>query len=150
MIQLAKRKNFNYISFFFFFSFFLIFNLYDRCVPDNVEMWLALARLETYDKAKVVLNKAIRAIPSEPQIWITAAMLEEAHNANEEKTRDIIKKGMTNDYVARVVESGERREKAKVVLNKAIRAIPSEPKFGSQPLCSKRRTMLTKKRHEIL
>ena len=42
-------------------------------------MWLALARLETYDKARAVLNAARAAIPTEPSIWITAAKLEEAN-----------------------------------------------------------------------
>ena len=43
-------------------------------------MWLALARLETYDKAKQILNKARKAIPHEISIWIHAAKLEEAQN----------------------------------------------------------------------
>ena len=29
-----------------------------ECIPSNIELWLALAKLETYDKAKAVLNKA--------------------------------------------------------------------------------------------
>lgn len=43
-------------------------------------MWLALAKLETYDKAKQILNKARKAIPQEISIWIHAAKLEEAQN----------------------------------------------------------------------
>ncbi len=45
----------------------------------HVELWLALARLETYENAKRVLNRARVAIPTEPSIFITAAKLEEAH-----------------------------------------------------------------------
>ncbi|CAN0574124.1 unnamed protein product, partial [Ectocarpus sp. 12 AP-2014] len=41
-------------------------------------MWLALARLETYENAQKVLNRAREAIPTEPAIWITASKLEEA------------------------------------------------------------------------
>lgn len=44
-----------------------------------MELWLALARLETYENAKRVLNRARVAIPTEPSIFITAAKLEEAH-----------------------------------------------------------------------
>lgn len=29
-----------------------------ECIPSNIELWLALAKLETYAKAKAVLNKA--------------------------------------------------------------------------------------------
>jgi hypothetical protein len=28
-----------------------------ECIPTSVEMWLALAKLETYENAKKVLNK---------------------------------------------------------------------------------------------
>lgn len=31
-----------------------------ECVPHNVDMWLALARLETYDNAQKVLNRVRR------------------------------------------------------------------------------------------
>jgi len=43
-------------------------------------MWLALAKLEVYDKAKQILNKARKAIPHEVSVWIHAAKLEEAQN----------------------------------------------------------------------
>ena len=49
-----------------------------ECCPTHVELWLALARLESYDNAKKVLNKARQAVPTDPAIWITAAKLEEA------------------------------------------------------------------------
>jgi pre-mRNA-processing factor 6 len=41
-------------------------------------MWLALAKLETYENAKKVLNKALKALPQEHAIWINAAKLEES------------------------------------------------------------------------
>jgi len=45
----------------------------------HVELWLALARLESYDNARKILNTARRALPSEMAIWIHAAKLEEAN-----------------------------------------------------------------------
>jgi pre-mRNA-processing factor 6 len=48
-----------------------------ECVPGSLEMWLALAKLETYDKAKVVINRARKKLPTEHAIWIAAAKLEE-------------------------------------------------------------------------
>jgi pre-mRNA-processing factor 6 len=44
-----------------------------------VELWLALARLETYKNAQKVLNKARQAVPTAPEVWVTAAKLEEAN-----------------------------------------------------------------------
>jgi pre-mRNA-processing factor 6 len=49
-------------------------------------MWLALARLETVDNARKVLNQARQTLPTEPMIWITAAKLEEA-NDNKNRVR---------------------------------------------------------------
>jgi pre-mRNA-processing factor 6 len=49
-----------------------------ECCPTSVELWLALARLETYENARKVLNKSRENIPTDRQIWITAAKLEEA------------------------------------------------------------------------
>jgi pre-mRNA-processing factor 6 len=55
-------------------------------------MWLALAKLETYENARKVLNKARATIPTEKAIWVTAAQLEEASNENnEEAVRKVIR-----------------------------------------------------------
>ena len=51
-------------------------------VPFCLEIWLALAKLEDYEKAKVVLNKARQSLPQEHSIWIHAAKLEETQNQN--------------------------------------------------------------------
>jgi pre-mRNA-processing factor 6 len=44
-------------------------------IPQSVELWLALARTETPEKAKGVLNKARKAIPTSHEIWIAAGRL---------------------------------------------------------------------------
>lgn len=44
-------------------------------IPMSVELWLALARLETPERAKAVLNKARKAVPTSHEIWIAAARL---------------------------------------------------------------------------
>lgn len=46
-------------------------------IPLSVELWLALARLETPEKAQAVLNKARKANPTSYEIWIAAARLQE-------------------------------------------------------------------------
>ena len=49
-----------------------------ECCPQHVELWLALARLETYKAAQKVLNRARQAVPTSPEVWITASKLEES------------------------------------------------------------------------
>lgn len=49
-----------------------------ECCPQSVDLWLALAYLESYEEARRVLNRARKNIPTERAIWIAAAKLEEA------------------------------------------------------------------------
>lgn len=44
-------------------------------LPHSIELWLALARLETPSEAEKVLNAARKAIPTSHEIWIAAARL---------------------------------------------------------------------------
>ncbi|KAI5293207.1 hypothetical protein KEM52_005744, partial [Ascosphaera acerosa] len=46
-------------------------------IPLAVELWLALARLETPENAQKVLNKARLAVPTSHEIWVAAARLQE-------------------------------------------------------------------------
>lgn len=56
---------------------------------------MALARLETYENARKVLNKARENIPTDRLIWITAAKLEEA-NDNSRMVEKIIDRAVTS------------------------------------------------------
>lgn len=49
-----------------------------ECCPQHVELWLALAKLETYKNAQKILNRARQAIPASADVWITASKLEES------------------------------------------------------------------------
>lgn len=61
----------------------------------SIQLWLALARLETYENARKVLNKARENIPTDRHIWITAAKLEEA-NGNTQMVEKIIDRAITS------------------------------------------------------
>lgn len=61
----------------------------------SVQLWLALARLETYENARKVLNKARENIPTDRHIWITAAKLEEA-NGNTQMVEKIVDRAITS------------------------------------------------------
>ena len=52
-----------------------------ECCPQHVDLWLALARLETHANARVVLNRDGERT-EEPQVWIAAAKLEEANGGD--------------------------------------------------------------------
>lgn len=54
-----------------------------------------MARLETYENARKVLNKARENIPTDRHIWITAAKLEEA-NGNTQMVEKIIDRAITS------------------------------------------------------
>ncbi|KAJ3905092.1 PRP1 splicing factor, N-terminal-domain-containing protein [Lentinula edodes] len=77
-------------------------------IPLSVELWLALAQLETLDKAKAVLNKARKAIPTSHEIWIAAGRLleQEASMMGAEKTKAEKKKAL--DLVDKTIEAGVR------------------------------------------
>eukprot|EP00828_Plagiopyla_frontata_P040756 TRINITY_DN5611_c0_g1_i3.p1 TRINITY_DN5611_c0_g1~~TRINITY_DN5611_c0_g1_i3.p1 ORF type:complete len:320 (+),score=39.93 TRINITY_DN5611_c0_g1_i3:583-1542(+) len=57
-------------------------------------MWLALAKLETYENARAVLNKARQALPHEYSIWVHAAKLEESEGKPINNIQNIIARGM--------------------------------------------------------
>ncbi|TPX70333.1 hypothetical protein SpCBS45565_g01731 [Spizellomyces sp. 'palustris'] len=88
-----------------------------ECVPLAVELWLALARLENYENAKKVLNKARLANATNHDVWITAAKLEET-NGNEKGVEMIVrravdslqKKGSTLDR-DQWIQEAEKAEK---------------------------------------
>ena len=61
----------------------------------RAQLWLALARLESYENARKVLNKAREHIPTDRQIWITAGKLEEA-NGNTSMVDKIIERGTSS------------------------------------------------------
>lgn len=73
-------------------------------LPHSVELWLALARLETPDKAKKVLNKARKAVPTSHEIWIAAARLIEQDALSGDKSEPDRKKEL--DLVDRTIELG--------------------------------------------
>lgn len=46
-------------------------------LPKQIDLWLALAKIENYKNAQKVLNKARKYNPLNLSIWISAARLEE-------------------------------------------------------------------------
>ncbi|KAM5546596.1 hypothetical protein ABKV19_002401 [Rosa sericea] len=61
--------------------------------PLEVQFWVALARSESYEAAKMILNNARVHLPKERAIWVEAAKLEEARG-NVSKVGKIIERGI--------------------------------------------------------
>ena len=62
-------------------------------IPESGELWLALAKLETYENARIVLNKAREHLPTDHTIWINAAKLEEAQG-NTQQVEKIVSRAI--------------------------------------------------------
>jgi len=52
-------------------------------IPQSVELWLTLARLETPENAQKVLNRAHKMIPTSHEIWIAGGRLREQDGSKE-------------------------------------------------------------------
>lgn len=88
-------------------------------IPLSVELWLALARLETPEKAKAVLNKARKAVPTSHEIWIAAGrLLEQEAQATadgaEPKTEE--QRNKVLEIVDKTIEAGVRELRRHQVL----------------------------------
>ena len=84
-------------------------------IPLSVELWLALARLETPERAKAVLNKARKAVPTSHEIWIAAGrLLEQEATSHPEKSVDERNKEL--QVVDKTIEFGVRELRRHQVL----------------------------------
>jgi pre-mRNA-processing factor 6 len=75
-------------------------------IPLSVELWLALARLESPERAKAVLNKARKAVPTSHEIWIAAGRLLEQEATVEGKSDADRNKEL--EVVDKTIEAGVR------------------------------------------
>eukprot|EP01064_Diplonema_japonicum_P011298 TRINITY_DN18578_c1_g1_i1.p1 TRINITY_DN18578_c1_g1~~TRINITY_DN18578_c1_g1_i1.p1 ORF type:complete len:939 (+),score=249.69 TRINITY_DN18578_c1_g1_i1:57-2873(+) len=86
-----------------------------ECV-NNVDLWLALAKLETYQNAKKILNTASQQNRAEAVMWIAAAQLEESVGNKDSLDRIIRKavKALTPSHCTREqwIKESEKSEKS--------------------------------------
>lgn len=77
-------------------------------LPHSVELWLALARLETPDHARQVLNNARKSVPTSHEIWIAAGRLVEqgAGPAEGESAKPKAERDKDLELVDRTIELG--------------------------------------------
>ncbi|KAI0309273.1 PRP1 splicing factor, N-terminal-domain-containing protein, partial [Amylostereum chailletii] len=84
-------------------------------IPLSVELWIALARLETPERAQAVLNKAHKAVPTSHDIWIAAGrLLEQEAYATKENTDADREKALAS--VDKTIEAGVKELRRHQVL----------------------------------
>ncbi|CAB4253129.1 similar to Saccharomyces cerevisiae YBR055C PRP6 Splicing factor, component of the U4/U6-U5 snRNP complex [Maudiozyma barnettii] len=52
-------------------------------VPQSLHLWTILIKVEEYNEAKILLNRARKLIPNNIKIWLLAIELEETHGNND-------------------------------------------------------------------
>jgi pre-mRNA-processing factor 6 len=75
-----------------------------QVIPQSVELWLALARLEDPKQARGVLNKARMEVPTSHEIWIAAGRLIEQEAVK--SGRDSKERQKELDSIDRTIEAG--------------------------------------------
>ena len=78
-------------------------------IPQSVDLWLALARIETPKNAKAVLNKARKAIPTSHEIWIAAGRL--------------LEQEATAEFESASEDASQSNEAAKAALTKKLELV---------------------------
>lgn len=75
-----------------------------QVIPQSVELWLALARLEEPKAARGVLNRARKEVPTSHEIWIAAGRLLEQEAVRPD--RDPKERQKELDSIDRTIEAG--------------------------------------------
>ncbi len=83
-------------------------------IPTSVELWLTLARLETPEKAKLVLNSARKRIPTSHEIWIAAGRLAEQSPTAVADTDVKLEEGQEAERVKKLAAQVDKLMKAAV------------------------------------
>lgn len=85
-----------------------------QVIPQSVELWLALARLEDPQKARGVLNKARKEIPTSYEIWIAAGRLIEQEATK--PGRDAKERQKELDSIDKTIDAGVKSLRQQGVL----------------------------------
>ena len=89
-------------------------------IPQSVDLWLALARIETPKNAKAVLNKARKAIPTSHEIWIAAGRL--------------LEQEATAEFESASEDASQSNEAAKAALTKKLELVDQTIAAGLREL----------------
>lgn len=93
-------------------------------VPKNEDIWLECAKLHPTDQAKEILAEAVSHLPKSVKIWMRAASLENDVANKKQIYREGLKHITNSEELWKSLIELEDPEDAKVLLARAIEAIP--------------------------
>jgi pre-mRNA-processing factor 6 len=95
--------------------------------PDDEDVWLEAARLQTPAQARVVLADAVRHLPHSVRLWMAASELEAPTDAEARKA--VLRKALTlipnSEKLWKAAVALETPEDARVMLARAVECVPS-------------------------
>ena len=100
--------------------------------PEDEDVWLEAARLQTPGNAKLVLADAVRHLPRSVKLWLLAADVEGADNVAARKA--VLRKALTrvpdSEKLWRAAVSLESPDDARVLLARAVECVPQSLDLG--------------------
>jgi pre-mRNA-processing factor 6 len=92
--------------------------------PDNEDVWLEAARLQTPDNAKTVLANAVHHLPQSVKIWLRAAQLESSDIKKKVVLRRALEFVPNSVKLWRTAIELEDEEDARIMLSRAVECVP--------------------------
>ncbi|CAN0423487.1 unnamed protein product, partial [Hapterophycus canaliculatus] len=92
--------------------------------PDNEDVWLEGARLQTPENAKTVLANAIRNLPTSVKIWLRAAELESNTSSKKVVLRRSLEFVPNSVKLWKTAIELEGVEDALIMLGRAVECVP--------------------------
>ena len=96
----------------------------ERC-PDDEDVWLEAARLQTPSQARAVLADAVRVLPHSVRIWLAASDLEAA--TDPEARKAVLRKALTlipnSEKLWKASVALEAPEDARIMLARAVECV---------------------------
>eukprot|EP01116_Phalansterium_solitarium_P020812 TRINITY_DN6254_c0_g1_i1.p1 TRINITY_DN6254_c0_g1~~TRINITY_DN6254_c0_g1_i1.p1 ORF type:complete len:925 (-),score=402.90 TRINITY_DN6254_c0_g1_i1:208-2982(-) len=93
-------------------------------VPDNEDVWLEAARLNTPENAKVIVANAIEHVPASVKVWLYAAGLEHEVKAKKRVLRKALERVPNSIKLWKAAIELEPPEDARVLLGRAVECVP--------------------------
>ncbi|EGC29393.1 hypothetical protein DICPUDRAFT_51299 [Dictyostelium purpureum] len=92
--------------------------------PENEEVWIENANLQTPDNAKIVLAQAVSIIPHSVKIWLYAANLEKQLKMKKRVLRRALEFIPTSVKLWKEAVELEEPEDARILLGRAVECVP--------------------------
>lgn len=92
--------------------------------PQNADVWMEAAKMQTTRNARAILAKAVRHIPTSVKIWMAAAALEETVDAKKAVMRRALELVPNSVVLWKTAVELETPEDARILLGRAVEMVP--------------------------